>query len=99
VNREFLAQGDKLNKLLRIRHEDMVGLPAAQFASTLAGFPETRPEHFDLGVLTPKLGATGSVIASAQLTGDDLAAVSTPEIQRLSKALQYSVNATLSGHT
>jgi len=83
VNKEFLAEGDKLNQLLRVKYEDMVGSPPAKFATTLAGFLRTRPEDFDLNVFSHRLGATGGLASSNQLTENDLAAISAPRFSAL----------------
>ena len=89
VNQGFLARGRKLNKLLSVRYEDMTAEEPQAFAAKLASFLDLPATSLDATVFRRRLTGTVSGAPTLPLTGDERALIATPEIERISRALQY----------
>jgi hypothetical protein len=89
VNQGFLYRGRKLNNLLSVRYEDMTAEEPQAFAARVAAFLGLPPASLDAAVFRRKLNGTDPGAPSIPLTADERALIATPEIERISRALQY----------
>jgi hypothetical protein len=89
INQGFLAYGRQLNALLSVRYEDMVAAEPQAFVAKLAAFLDVPATSLDPAVFHRKLNGTEPGTPIIPFTAEERALIATPEIERISRALQY----------